>query len=385
VGRYSRTAAASCDAASGFGEQEPSGFEEAGKRQGRPHLANPGFLPIVWRPRTAKPGTVLGDQTGTAADLGGLVNEVEIACGRIYGLVRQTEVARLPSDQRVPLSTRAYAKLEQLQVTGSFKLRGATNKILSLSPEAAAAGVLTSSTGNHGLGVAAAARFRGIDAEVFLSSQVPEAKWKKIESYGARIRKVGHDPLEAELAARAAAKESERTYISPYNDLQVVAGQGTIGVELLRQIDDLDAVFIATGGGGLISGIGTYLRACSPQTEVVGCWPANSRVLYESMRAGKIIEYPETYTLSESTAGGVEPGSITFDLARAAMHRAVLVSEDAILDAMKWARNRDWVIEGSAGVALAAFFQEAVQYADKSVAIVFCGGNLSPEVQARMA
>lgn len=329
-------------------------------------------------------GKSVRDEAGKGYKVRPLLDEIEVACNRIYGLVRQTTVARLPQDSRVPTSTRAFAKLEQLQVTGSFKLRGATNKVLGLSPETAAAGVVTSSTGNHGLGVAAAAQFRGIDAEVFLSSQVPEAKWKKIESYGARIRKVGDNPLDAELAARAAARESGRTYISPYNDWQVVAGQGTIGVELLHQIDSLDAVFIATGGGGLISGIGAYLRARSPRTEVVGCWPENSRVLYESLLAGRIIEYPETYTLSESTAGGVEPGSITFDLARAAMHRGVLVSEDAILDAMQWARKYDWMIEGSAGVALAAFFREAASYEDKSVAVVFCGGNLSPEVQARL-
>lgn len=313
------------------------------------------------------------------------VTLVESACNLIYGLVRQTPVARLPRDPRVPDTVRAFAKMEQLQVTGSFKLRGATNKILSLSPDAAAAGVVTSSTGNHGLGVAAAAKFKGVDAEVFLSSQVPEAKWKKIESYGARIRRVGDNPLDAEIAARVAAEESGRTYVSPYNDLQVIAGQGTIAVELLRQIQNLDAVFIATGGGGLISGMGSYLRAKSPHTEVVGCWPENSRVLYESIRAGKIVEYPETYTLSESTAGGVEPGSITFELARAAIHRCVLVPEDSILEAMHWARRHDWIIEGSAGVALAAFFQDAAQYADKSVAIIFCGGNLSPEVEARMS
>lgn len=326
-----------------------------------------------------------GRDSGTSpVETPDLVALIESACNRVYGLVRQTPVALLPRDSRVFASARAYAKLEQLQVTGSFKLRGATNKVLSLWPEAAAAGVVTSSTGNHGLGVAAAAQFRGVDAEVFLSSQVPEAKWKKIESYGGRIRKIGDNPLDAEVAARAAAEESGRTYVSPYNDWEVVAGQGTIAVELLRQIGDIDAVFIATGGGGLISGIGSYLRARCPQTEIVGCWPENSRALYESIRAGRIIEVSESYTLSESTAGGVEPGSITFELARAAMHRAVLVSEDAILDAMKWARERDWVIEGSAGVALAAFFQQAAQYADKTVAIVLCGGNLSPEVQSRM-
>ena len=342
------------------------------------------FFPIAVTITNGKSVGKVRDEAEKGSEVGSLIDEIEAACSRIYGLVRQTAVVQLPSDSRIPASTRVYAKLEQLQITGSFKLRGATNKILSLSPEPAAAGVVTSSTGNHGLGVAAAAKFRGIDAEVFLSSKVPEAKWKKIESYGARIRKIGDDPLSAELAARAAARESARTYISPYNDWQVVAGQGTIAVELLRQTDSLDAVFIATGGGGLISGIGTYLRTHSPRTEVVGCWPENSRVLYESLLAGGIIEYPETYTLSESTSGGVESGSITFDLARTAMHRGVLVPEGAILDAMKWACQHGWRIEGSAGVALAAFFEEAASYEGKSVAIVFCGGNLSPEVQVRL-
>ena len=309
---------------------------------------------------------------------------VEEACNRIYVLARQTPVARLPRYPLVPSTTRAFAKMEQLQVTGSFKLRGACNKILALDPEVAARGVVASSTGNHGLGVAAAAQHCGIHAELFLSSQVPEAKWKKIESYGARITFAGDNPLDAELAARAAAHASGRTYISPYNDRHVVAGQGTIAVELLRQLEQLDAVFVATGGGGLISGIGSYLRARWPHTEVIACWPQNSRVLYECLQAGHILDYPETYTLSESTAGGVEPGSITFDLARRVIHRSVLVSEDAILDAMKWARDRDWTIEGAAAVALAAFWQEASHYDGKTVAVIFCGGNLSPEVQLRL-
>lgn len=313
-----------------------------------------------------------------------LIALIEQACNRIYTLARPTPVARLPRDPRIPASTRVFAKMEQQQVTGSFKLRGAANKIFSLSPEVAARGVVTSSTGNHGMGVAAAARSRGIDAEIFLSSQVPGAKWKKIASYGARIQTAGQNPLEAELAARAAAGASGRTYISPYNDWQVVAGQGTIAVELLHQIAHVDVVFIAVGGGGLVSGIGSYLRARSPHTEIVGCWPENSQVLYECIRAGRIIYVPESYTLSESTAGGVEPGSITFELARKAIHRSVLVSEPAILDAMLWARQRDWTIEGSAAVALAALFQESRRYEGKSVVVVFCGGNLSPEVESRV-
>ncbi len=189
---------------------------------------------------------------------------IEEAAGRVYSLVQETPLVPLPNDGTRASGGPAFAKLEQLQRSGSFKLRGATNKLMSLGPAAAAAGVITSSTGNHGLGVATAAQFLGIDAEVFLSAQVSPAKRDKIRALGARIRIEGDDPLAAELAARGAARESGRSYISPYNDPYVVAGQGTIAVELMRQLPDLDAIFIATGGGGLISGVGSYLRQHAP-------------------------------------------------------------------------------------------------------------------------
>src|SRR5580692_3810896 len=174
------------------------------------------------------------------------------AANRVYSVVHETPLVPLPRSAPAPQSGTAYAKLEQLQVTGSFKLRGATNKLMSLSPRQAAAGVITSSTGNHGLGVAAAAKFLSIDAEVFLSAQVTQAKREKILEQGARVRVVGGDPLAAELAAREAAAATGRSYISPYNDPYVVAGQGTIAMELLRQLPEIGAIFIATGGGGLM-------------------------------------------------------------------------------------------------------------------------------------
>jgi threonine dehydratase len=303
------------------------------------------------------------------------------AQARIYGLVRETPIALLSGENRVPDTSRVYLKLEHLQKTGSFKLRGATNKVMSLSDAQADAGVVTSSTGNHALGVATAAKHRGIDAEVFVSTQVSIEKLHKIQECGARIRVVGENTLNAELLAREAASDSGRTYISPYNDPYVVAGQGTIGPELCRQVPQMDAVYIAAGGGGLLSGIGTCLRAISPRTEIIGCWPENSRILYESIRAGRILDYPETYTLSESTAGGMEAGSITFPLARRAMHRGILVTEAEILEAMRWAHRRKWEIEGAAAVALAAYFKEASVSHGKTVVILLCGGNSSPEVR----
>jgi len=311
---------------------------------------------------------------------------IDEAASRVYSLVQETPLVPLPNDDGTRVNVGpAFAKLEQLQRSGSFKLRGATNKLMSLGPAAAAAGVITSSTGNHGLGVATAAQFLGIDAEVFLSAQVSPAKRDKISALGARIRIVGDDPLAAELAARGAARESARTYISPYNDPYVVAGQGTIAVELWRQLPDLDAIFIATGGGGLISGVGSYLRRHAPQAEIIGCWPENSAVLYECLKAGRIIDAPEATTLSESTAGGVESGSITFELCRQVMHRGVLVSEAEILNAMRWGHAQGWAMEGASGVALAAYFKEAARYSDKKAVVLICGGNPSPAVAELMA
>ncbi len=306
---------------------------------------------------------------------------IDEAASRVYSLVRETPLVPLPRDVRQPQAASAYAKLEQLQITGSFKLRGATNKLMSLSPQQAAAGVITSSTGNHGLGVAAAAKFLGLDAEVFLSAQVTQAKRDKILAQGARIRIVGEDPLAAELAARKAAAATGRSYISPYNDPYVVAGQGTIAVELLRQLPDMGAIFIATGGGGLMSGIGSWLHAHAPRADVIGCWPENSAVLHASLQAGRIIDAPESPTLSESTAGGVEEGSITFDLCREVMHHGVLVTEDEILSAMRWGHAQGWAMEGASGVALAAYFKEATRYADRKSVVLICGGNPSPAIR----
>jgi len=131
----------------------------------------------------------------------------------------------------------------------------------------------------------------------------------------------------------------------------------------------------------LMSGIGTLLHHMAPRAEVIGCWPENSAVLYESLKAGRIIEAPESATLSESTAGGVEAGSITFDLCREVMHHGVLVTEDEILSAMRWGHAQGWAMEGASGVALAAYFKEAARYAGRKAVVLICGGNPSPAIR----
>ncbi len=175
---------------------------------------------------------------------------------------------------------------------------------------------------------------------------------------------MGDDPLAAEVAARRAAQEAGKVFISPYNDADVIAGQGTIAVELERQFPRIDAVFVAVGGGGLIGGIGAYLKAVSPQTEIVGCWPENSSWCSTSAcRRAPSSKSPEKPTLSESTSGGLEPGSVTPEVRRNAIDRSVMVSEDEILSAMRVILETEhWVVEGvGAGVTVAAFRKEAAR------------------------
>lgn len=309
-----------------------------------------------------------------------LAAQVVEAADRIRPVVVETPVEKIEGFALAE-SVELFFKLENLQSTGSFKLRGASNKILSLSPEQAAQGVIAASNGNHGLGVAAAAKAAGITAEVYVSNHVSPSKARRIEEYGAHIKRIGNDPLEAELAARASASQQRKVFISPYNDTQVMAGQGTIAVELLRQLPPLNAIFVAVGGGGLIGGIGAYLKCASAQTEVVGCWPKNSPVLYQSIKAGRILEVAEQPSLSESTAGGLEPGSVTLEICSQVIDASVLVSETEILDAMRKVRAlKGWIIEGAAAVAVAAFLKTADQYKRKKVAIVICGANVSEKV-----
>jgi threonine dehydratase len=309
-----------------------------------------------------------------------LAAQVIEAADRIRPVVVETPVEQIEG-LAPDIEAEVFFKLENLQSTGSFKLRGASNKILSLSPAEAARGVIAASNGNHGLGIAVAAKAAGIAAEVYVSNHVSRSKARRIQEYGAHIKLIGNDPLEAELAARAAASQQGKVFISPYNDAQVMAGQGTIAVELLRQCPPFDAAFVAVGGGGLIGGIGAYLKHASPHTEVVGCWPDNSPVLYESIKAGRILDVAEQPTLSESTAGGLEPGSVTLEICSRVIDSSILVTEAEILNAMRAVRAlRGWIIEGAAAVAMAAFLKNAGRYKGKRVAVIICGANVSEKV-----
>jgi threonine dehydratase len=308
---------------------------------------------------------------------------------RIRPHVRETPLSEAKS-LRASTGARVLLKLENLQDTGAFKLRGAANKLLALPRDRYAGGVVAASAGNHAIAVATVGRRLGIPVEIFVSERLHPAKRARIEALGAKVNAVKGDSLAAELAATREAANSGRPNVSPYNDPDVVEGQGTIAVEILRQlagqkIRRLDAVFVAVGGGGLIGGIGAHLKAHSPLTQVVGCWPENSDVLFRCMQAGEIRDFPSTDTWSTSTAGGVEPGAITLELALRVVDRGVLVTEDEILDAARrMHREEGQLLEGAAAVAVAAFLKTAGDYAGKTVAIVICGGNADPAFEERV-
>ena len=274
-----------------------------------------------------------------------------------------------------------YLKCEHLQHTGSFKFRGATNKLRLLDADARRNGVLTVSSGNHGQGVALAGKLAGVPVTVYASTSAAAIKLDAIRALGAEVVTLNDTTLAVELEAARQAKLKGMAFVSPYNDLDVIAGQGTIGMELHEEasgtIADLAAVFASVGGGGLISGIGTAVKTLLPQTEVIGCWPANSTALYSSLQAGKIIDVEESETISDGTAGGVEPGSVTFDIGREVITGTALVTENEIMAAMKLLAQTDrWMVEGAAGVALASMLKLSSRYQGRAVAVVLCGRNI---------
>lgn len=273
-----------------------------------------------------------------------------------------------------------YFKCENLQHTGSFKARGALSKILSLSPQERAKGIVTASTGNHGAACAFAMRQVGAGGIVFVPETALETKLAAIRRLGAEIRTYGQDSVKTETYARAFAETHGKTYVPPYNDPFVIGGQGTIAMELIEQLQDLDAVFVAVGGGGLIGGIAAYLKAVKPDVRIYGCSPENSQVMAQSVAAGELLDLPSLPTLSDGTAGGVETGSITFPLCRDFVDAYISVSEAEIATSLReFMGAQHMLIEGSAAVPIAAFLRVADQLEGKRVAIVLCGANISLE------
>jgi threonine dehydratase len=278
------------------------------------------------------------------------------------------------------LGAEVLVKSEHLQRTGSFKARGSMAKILTLTDEQRDRGVVTASTGNHGLGVGNALATLGGRGLVYLPENASPSKVAALRRLGLDLHAEGNDSGVLEPKARAYAAEHDLTYVPPYNDPDIIAGQGTVAVEILEQLagEPLDAVVVAVGGGGLISGVASVLKKHLPGIRVYGASPVRDDAMAASVRAGEIVQIDAQDTLSDGTAGSVEPGSITFGLCRDLVDDWVLVSEDAISAALRMVIDTEHqLIEGSAAMAFAAARARRTELEGKRVAVVSCGGNIS--------
>ena len=279
----------------------------------------------------------------------------------------------IASRQQTNDETKLFYKAENLQQTGSFKFRGALAKLTSLSTDIPA---ITASSGNHGLALATAAKITGHDLTVVLPETVALEKLSKIKALGVEAILHSNDSGLAEQHAQILAKEQGKIYVSPYNDPQVIAGQGTIALELLEQLPRLDIVYVSIGGGGLISGIGSVFKAFSPQTRIVGVSAKNSAALAASIRAGQMVEVTHSDTLADGCAGSVDGNSVTLPLGIEVIDLLIDCSEDQIAEGLRHiAWTEKMLVEGSAGLALAAWQADEIQNTGKVSAVVLCGAN----------
>ena len=278
-------------------------------------------------------------------------------------------------------SANVFLKLDNIQKTGSFKFRGAISKMTSMSDQEKSNGVVTASTGKHGAACSLAMYTLQIKGKIVVPENVHKNKVENILNLGGEVEYYGDDCIDAEERAQEISKTTGATYISPYNDEAIVCGQGTMGLEIWEDLKGVDAVFISVGGGGLISGVGGYLKSMNESIQVYGVSPENSCVMYESLKAGKQLDLPSEPTLSDGTAGGVEFGSMTFEMCKEIIDDFSIVSEGEIAKGIQiGVEKHHQLIEGAAGTAIAGFMKQKDKFKDKTVVLVMCGGNISGAV-----
>jgi threonine dehydratase len=276
-------------------------------------------------------------------------------------------------------NAKVYLKLENQQITHSFKVRGVLNKLLHLSPEEKKRGVATASAGNHGQAVAFGAKELNFHATIVEPTNTPQVKIDGIKRFGAELILDGATYPESEKIAKEIAKKEKRLYISPYNDELIVAGHGTIGLEIIKDLPNTDTIIVPVGGGGMISGISIAAKSLMPQVKVLGVQSEAVPIMYESLKDGKIVppHRHEPQTIAEGLSGGVEEGSITFPIIRCWVDEVFLVKEKTIRHAvfLLW-KNEQVMVEGSAAAAVALMLENKARFAGQTVALVISGGNI---------
>ncbi len=312
------------------------------------------------------------------------LTDLERAATRIAGRVVRTPLVPSPT-----LSERAgqpvCLKLETRQPIGAFKLRGAMNAILSLDDAARRRGLVTASTGNHGRAVAYAARELGVPATICMSSLVPANKVEAIRSLGADIRIVGVSQDDAQDEVERLVQTLRLTPIPPFDDVDVVAGQGTIGLELVEDLPDLATVLVPLSGGGLAGGIAVAVKALKPQARIIGISMERGAAMHAAIAAGKPVAVLEEETLADSLGGGIGLSNrVTFALCRDLLDAIVLLTEDEIVAGIRHAAHEeDEVVEGAGAVGIAAILADKVQLLGPT-AIIVSGGNIDPEIHRNL-
>ena len=276
------------------------------------------------------------------------------------------------------LHQQLYFKMENEQITGSFKLRGVLSKFSELKERGVAIDqVVAASTGNHALAVCHAAKAFQSQPIIFVPESISESKFAQLISQGVRLFKQGEQSGETEQLAIRYAKEHNIPLIHPYNDPEVIAGQGTIGLELIQHLHHMDTVFVPVGGGGLISGIGSYIKDSNPKIRIVGVQPKNACEMADSIDQGRIVEASRLSTISDGTAGGLDPDTITYQYCKQLVDQFIRVEEGEILAALKLMQRYLKVqVEPAAGLALAGILQSKASMAGSTSVAIVCGGNI---------
>jgi len=305
------------------------------------------------------------------------LHQIQEAQRRILPLIRRTPLLEC-GDLIDTHNSKAVIKLENLQITGSFKLRGATNKILSLTEAERARGVIAVSSGNHGRAVSYAAGRLGLRVVICLSEAVPKNKVAAIRELGAEIVVKGATYDEAENHALHLQQQEGLTMVHPFDDPEVIAGQGTIGLELLQDFPEIDTVIAPLSGGGLLSGVALALKHINTNVHIVGVTMERGPAMVESLKAGKVVEINEEPTLADALAGGIGlDNRYTLRMIQELVDETVLVSEEEIAYSMLYAlRKQNLIIEGGGAVGLAAILNRKISKLGKNIVVVISGGNV---------
>mgnify|MGYP005672478659 FL=1 len=273
-------------------------------------------------------------------------------------------------------------KLENFQITGSFKLRGALNKLLSLTKSEKEKGVIAVSTGNHGKGVAYASKVLGIKSTIYMSSMVPQYRRKAIENLGAKVEIVGQNSDEADLFAKNLAKEKNISLIHPFDDEDIIIGQGTVGLEMLEQFPDADTIIIPTSGGGLVSGIAQAIKLQKPKIKIISVSMERGPSMYDSLKKGVPVDVEELETLADCLGGSIGlDNKFTFNIVKEYVDDFVLVSEEKIAEGIKINFLEHKIVsEGAAATSIMVVKEKLSSHIGKNIICLICGGNIDAQL-----